>query len=60
MHGDYYTKWSKLDKERQILYDIAYMWNLNKGYKWTYLKNRNSLIDIKIKHDYQRGWWEIN
>ena len=26
--GDYHTKWSKSDRERQIPYDIAYMWNL--------------------------------
>ena len=26
--GDYYTKWSKSDRERQILYVITYMWNL--------------------------------
>ena len=25
---DYHTKRSKLDKERKISYDIAYMWNL--------------------------------
>ena len=25
---DYHTKWSKSDRERQILYDITYMWNL--------------------------------
>ena len=23
-----YTKWSKLDRERQISYDITYTWNL--------------------------------
>ena len=23
--GDYHTKWSKSDRERQISYDIAYM-----------------------------------
>ena len=40
--GDYHTKWSKLDRERQIPYDIAYMWNLKKWYKWTYLQNRNT------------------
>ena len=28
--GDYHTKWSKSDRERQISYDIAYMWNLKK------------------------------
>ena len=27
---DSLTKGSKPDRERQILYDIAYMWNLNK------------------------------
>ena len=28
---DYHTMWSKPDKERQISYDIAYMWNLKKN-----------------------------
>ena len=28
--GDDHTKWSKSDRERQISYDIAYMWNLKK------------------------------
>ena len=30
---DDHTKWSKSDRERQISYDIAYMWNLKKWYK---------------------------
>ena len=25
---DYHTKWSKSERERQISYDIIYMWNL--------------------------------
>ena len=25
---DYHIKWSKSDRERQISYDITYMWNL--------------------------------
>ena len=25
---DYHTKWSQSDRERQISYDITYMWNL--------------------------------
>ena len=25
---DYHTKWSKSERDRQILYDITYMWNL--------------------------------
>ena len=27
---DDHAKWSKPDRERQISYDIAYMWNLKK------------------------------
>ena len=46
---DSHTEWSKSDKERQISYDIAYMWNLKSGYKWTYLQNRNRVTDIKNK-----------
>ena len=36
-------------RERQISYNIIYMLNLKKGYKWTYLQNRNRLPDIKNK-----------
>ena len=25
---DYHAKWSKSERERQILYDITYMWNI--------------------------------
>ena len=25
---DYHTKWSKSDREKQVSYDIIYMWNL--------------------------------
>ena len=28
---DYYTKWSKSERERQILCDTTYMWNLKYG-----------------------------
>ena len=52
---DYHTKWSKSERERQISYDIAYMWNLKKGYKWTYLQNRNRLTDIENKLTVTKG-----
>ena len=45
----YHTEWSKSDRERQISYDISYMRNLKKWYKWTYLQNRNRLTDIENK-----------
>ena len=28
---DYHTKWSRLEGERQIPYDIIYMWHLKYG-----------------------------
>ena len=46
---DYHTEWSKSDKERQILCDIAYMCNLKKGYKWTYIQNRNRVTSVENK-----------
>ena len=46
---DCQTEWSKSDRERQIPYDIAYMWNLEKWYKWTYSQNRNRVTDVKNK-----------
>ena len=46
---NYHAKWSKSDKERQILYDITYMQNPKQWYKWTYLQNRNRLTDIGNK-----------
>ena len=46
---DYHIKWSQLDRERQIPYDITYMWNLKKWYKLTYLQNRNKPTDIENK-----------
>ena len=53
---DYHTKWSKSERERQIPYDIAYIWNLKKWYKRTYLQNRNRPTDIENKlNGYQRG-----
>ena len=30
-HGDYHTKWSKADREKEILYSIINMWNLKKN-----------------------------
>ena len=46
---DYHTKWSKPDRERQISYDIAYMWNLKSDTKWTYFQNRKRFTDIENK-----------
>ena len=42
-------------RERQISYDIAYMWNLKKWYKWTYLQNRNRVTNVENKLMVTRG-----
>ena len=38
-----HTDWSKPERENQILYINAYMWNLEKWYRWTYLQGRNEM-----------------
>ena len=50
MYGprDYYTEWSKSARERQISYDITYMWKLIKMItKEFILKNRNKVVISK-------------
>ena len=32
--GDYYVEWNKPVKERQIPYDLTYMWNPVNKIKW--------------------------
>ena len=47
--GDYHTKWTKSDRERQVSYDLAYMWNLKNIYNWTYFQSRNRDTDVENK-----------
>ena len=46
---DYHTKWSKSERERQMSYDITYMWNLK--------TDTNELIykTDTVSHNHQRG-----
>ena len=50
---DYHTKWSKSDRERQILYDITYMWilktNTNESIYKTDSQIENKLMVTKGK-----------
>ena len=44
--GEYYVKWNKPVRERQIPYDLTYMWNpMNKINK----QNRNRLLNTENK-----------
>ena len=50
--------------EKDISYDIVYMRNLIKGYKWSYLQNRSRVADVENKLIVIRkkgGWihWEF-
>ena len=36
-------------RERQISYDITYLWILKERYKQTYLQKRNRVTDVKSK-----------
>ena len=44
---DYHTERSNLEKD--ILYDVTFMWNLKKWHKWTSLQNRNRVADMENK-----------
>ena len=53
---DCHTEWSKSEKEKQISYINAYMWNLEKWYRWTSLQGRNRDTDIENKRmDVKQG-----
>ena len=52
---DFHTEWSKSEREKQILYINAYMWNLEKWYRWTSLQGRNRDTDVEKKHGHQGG-----
>ena len=60
---DCHTEWSKSEREKQISYNITYMWNLEKWYRWTYLQSRNRDIDVEngrmdTKGEGGMGWIE--
>ena len=42
---DCHTESSESEREKQILYINAYMWNLGKWYRWSYLQSRNRDAD---------------
>ena len=52
---DDHTKWSKPQRERQIWYDVTYMWNQKKRYNGLTYKNRNIPIDLENKPMAMKG-----
>ena len=62
---DCHTEWSKSDRERQISYDIIYVWNLKKKGTSELIYKTERIKDVEKKNlHYQGGWggginWEI-
>ena len=62
---DSHTEWSKSEREKQISYNIAYMWNLEEWYRWTYLQGGTRDTDVENKFMDTKGGrlggmnWEI-
>ena len=53
---DYHPKRSKPDRERQISYDITYMWNLKKMIQMNlFSKQKQTHRPKKQTYGYQRG-----
>ena len=52
---DCHTEWSKSEGEKQISYIKAYIWNLEKWYRWTGLQGRNRDTDVENKHMDTKG-----
>ena len=46
---DCHTEWSKSEREKQISYINAYMWNLEKWYRWTSFQGRIRDTDVEKK-----------
>ena len=42
----YYTEWSKSERETQILYINAYIWNLERWYQWSYMWGNKGDRDV--------------
>ena len=53
---DHHTKWSKSNRERQISYDITYMWNIKKMTQMNlFTKQKQTQRLWKQTYGYQRG-----
>ena len=50
-----HTEWSKLEREKQISYPNASMWNPEKWHRWTYLQGRNREAGIEHEHIHKSG-----
>ena len=55
---DYHTKGSKSGRERQLSYDITFLWNLKKMIQMNlFTKQKQTYRHRKQAYGYQRGKW---
>ena len=54
---DDHTKWNRPQRERQIWYDVTYMWNLKKRYNGFTYKKRNIPTDLENKPMVMKVKW---
>ena len=61
--GACYTEWSKSEREKQVSYMNAYVWNLEKWCWWTHLHRRNgdtgvenTLMDTSRQGEVKTNW----
>ena len=56
-------EWHKSEREKQIFYINAYIWNLEKRYRWTYFQGKNRDADIEIgfvnTERNEEGWMNL-
>ena len=52
---DYHAKQSKSERERQIPYDITYMWNIKYEANELIMKQKQTHRHGKKTYDYERG-----
>ena len=56
---DYHIKSNKSEREKQVSYNITYMWNLGKWYRWTYVQSGNRDTDTENKLMDTKGEEEV-
>ena len=53
--GDYHAKWIKLERQRQIPYDITDVWRLK--YDINELIHKKEMNSQTQRTDLREGWW---
>ena len=57
--GAYYTEWSMSERERQMLYINAYLWNLERQYWWSYMQGSKGDTEEQTFGLYGERWgWD--